>query len=320
MRGQYDGYLDIEGVVKESTTETYAAMRLEIDNWRWAGVPWFIRTGKKLPVTQTEMRAVFRDPPRLGFMEHGPPPPRAEPVRRQARPLDRHARDPRRAPRRRRGPEAVTLDVEFAEQGGEAPTPYEVLLLDAMRGDSTRFTRQDGVEETWRIFQPLSSNRHPCTPTPRAWWGPAEGDGWSRASASGAARGWHESPVDKAAERPTSPAGERPPPPTSERGRRRSDAQSAAMPSPFPPIADYAFLSDCHTGALSPRREHRLAVRAALRRSERVRHAARPPGRRLPLRAVRDQRALGAGLRAGDEHPADDVEDPDAAGRSCATR
>src|SRR5271167_1346077 len=71
VRGQYDGYLDIDGVAKDSSTETYAALRLDIDNWRWAGVPWFIRTGKRLPVTPTELRAVFRDPPRLGFMEHG---------------------------------------------------------------------------------------------------------------------------------------------------------------------------------------------------------------------------------------------------------
>ena len=69
VRGQYDGYLDIDGVAKDSTTETYAALRLDIDNWRWSGVPWFIRTGKRLPVTQTELRAVFRDPPRLGL--HG---------------------------------------------------------------------------------------------------------------------------------------------------------------------------------------------------------------------------------------------------------
>ena len=60
VRGQYDGYLDIDGVARGSTTETYAALRLDIDNWRWSGVPWFIRTGKKLPVTQTELRAVFR--------------------------------------------------------------------------------------------------------------------------------------------------------------------------------------------------------------------------------------------------------------------
>src|SRR5208282_1089727 len=71
VRGQYDGYLDIEGVAKGSTTETYAALRLEIDNWRWAGVPWFIRTGKRLPVTQTELRVVYRQVPRLGFLERG---------------------------------------------------------------------------------------------------------------------------------------------------------------------------------------------------------------------------------------------------------
>src|SRR5450432_909997 len=66
VRGQYDGYLKIDGVADGSTTETYAALRLEIDNWRWAGVPFYIRTGKRLPVTQTELRIVFQRPPRLG--------------------------------------------------------------------------------------------------------------------------------------------------------------------------------------------------------------------------------------------------------------
>ena len=69
VRGQYDGYREIDGVAPDSSTETYAAMRLVIDNWRWSGVPWFIRTGKRLPVTQTELRAVFRAPPRLMFMD-----------------------------------------------------------------------------------------------------------------------------------------------------------------------------------------------------------------------------------------------------------
>ena len=67
VRGQYDGYLDIDGVAPDSTTETYAALRLEIDNWRWSGVPFFIRTGKWLPVTQTEFRLVFKRPPRPRF-------------------------------------------------------------------------------------------------------------------------------------------------------------------------------------------------------------------------------------------------------------
>jgi glucose-6-phosphate 1-dehydrogenase len=176
VRGQYDGYLDIEGVAKDSSTETYAAMRLDIDNWRWAGVPWFIRTGKKLPATQTELRAVFREPPRLGFMEHGGRPPepnqfvvKLDPTTGTQVILDAHRADAK-------GPEAVELDVEFATQGGEAPTPYEVLLLDAMRGDSTRFTRQDAVEETWRIFAPLLEQPPPVHPYAPGTWGPAAGN------------------------------------------------------------------------------------------------------------------------------------------------
>ena len=177
VRGQYDGYLDIDGVAKDSTTETYAALRLDIDNWRWAGVPWFIRTGKRLPVTQTELRAVFRHPPRLGFLEHGHRRPepnqfvvKLDPTTGTRLILDAHRAD-------LAGPEAVTFDVEFAEQGGEAPTPYEVLLMDAMRGDSTRFTRQDGVEETWRIFEPLLQNPPPVQSYAPGSWGPEAADG-----------------------------------------------------------------------------------------------------------------------------------------------
>jgi glucose-6-phosphate 1-dehydrogenase len=176
IRGQYDGYLDIDGVAKDSTTETYAALRLDIDNWRWSGVPWFIRTGKKLPLTQTELRAVFRDPPRLGFMEHGHRRPepnqfvvKLDPATGTRVILDAHRAD-------LAGPEAVHLDVEFAEQGGEAPTPYEVLLLDAMRGDSERFTRQDGVEEAWRIFEPLLREPPPVKRYAPGSWGPREAE------------------------------------------------------------------------------------------------------------------------------------------------
>ncbi|HEY4810877.1 MAG TPA: glucose-6-phosphate dehydrogenase [Solirubrobacteraceae bacterium] len=176
VRGQYDGYLDIDGVAKDSTTETYAALRLDIDNWRWSGVPWFIRTGKKLPLTQTELRAVFREPPRLGFMEHGKRRPepnqfvvKLDPATGTRVILDAHRAD-------LAGPEAVHLDVEFAEQGGEAPTPYEVLLLDAMRGDSERFTRQDGVEEAWRIFEPLLRKPPPVKSYAPGSWGPEDAE------------------------------------------------------------------------------------------------------------------------------------------------
>jgi glucose-6-phosphate 1-dehydrogenase len=73
-------------------------------------------------------------------------------------------------------PEQISLDMEFAEEGGEGPTPYEVLLSAAMRGDSTRFTRQDGVEETWRIMQPLLDAPPPVNPYEKGSWGPGEAD------------------------------------------------------------------------------------------------------------------------------------------------
>ena len=156
VRGQHDGYREIDGVAADSTTETYAAMRLEIDNWRWSGVPFFIRTGKHLPVTQTEVRLVFKRPPRLGF--HDGREPERRPARRQARSLDRRAADARGAaaaspPSR----STINLDMEFGTEGIDVPAPYEVLLHAAMLGDSTRFTRQDGVEEAWRVMQPLVS-------------------------------------------------------------------------------------------------------------------------------------------------------------------
>ncbi len=176
VRGQYGGYLEIDGVAKDSTTETYAAMRLQIDNWRWAGVPWFIRTGKLLPVTQTELRVVFHRPPRLGFMESGHRRPEPDQLVIKLDPstgtrliLDAHRADAG-------GPQAITLDMEFSEEGGEAPTPYEVLLLDAMRGDSTRFTRQDCIEQTWRIFEPLLNAPPAVNPYAKGSWGPAAAD------------------------------------------------------------------------------------------------------------------------------------------------
>ena len=171
VRGQYEGYREIDGVAPDSDTETYAAMRLDIENWRWSGVPFFIRTGKHLPVTQTELRLVFHHPPRLGFATA------------QARPEPDQVvlkLDPSTGVRIElvawradtRGPEPITLDMEFADEGGEGPTPYEVLLLAAMQGDATRFTRQDCVEETWRIMEPLIDHPPPPQPYAKGTWGP----------------------------------------------------------------------------------------------------------------------------------------------------
>ena len=171
VRGQYDGYRKIAGVAPDSTTETYAALRLEIENWRWAGVPFFIRTGKRLPVTQTEVRLVFKHPPQLGFGLRGPD---SEPVQLVVK-LDpatgiRIELEARTA--RSRMAERITLDMEFADEGGEGPTPYEVLLQAAMEGGTVRFTRQDTVEEAWRIMQPLIDNPPPVHPYAPGSWGP----------------------------------------------------------------------------------------------------------------------------------------------------
>jgi glucose-6-phosphate 1-dehydrogenase len=175
VRGQYDGYRSIEGVAPDSTTETFAALRLEIENWRWSGVPFFIRTGKRLPVTQTELRLVFRRSPRLGF---GLDRERLQPNQLVVK-LDpstglRISVGARKADGRL--PETIDLEMEFAEQGGEGATPYEVLLQAAMAGRSVRFTRQDAVEETWRIMQPLLDAPSPIDTYKPGSWGPSEAD------------------------------------------------------------------------------------------------------------------------------------------------
>src|SRR4051812_26639761 len=125
VRGQHEGYREIPGVAADSTTETYAALRLDIDNWRWSGVPIFIRTGKCLPATQTELRLVFQRPPRVGFhFERSRPPEpmqlivRLDPttgVRLLLEAQGSHGAEPQQ----------IHLDMEFAAETGEGPTPYE---------------------------------------------------------------------------------------------------------------------------------------------------------------------------------------------------
>jgi glucose-6-phosphate 1-dehydrogenase len=176
VRGQYDGYREVDGVANDSTTETFAALRLEIENWRWSGVPFFIRAGKSLPVSQTELRIVFHHPPRLGFFPHGTRRPEPDQIVIKIDPGTgiRIGLDAQRAGAAK--PEAIHLDMEFAEEGGEGPTPYEVLLHAAMVGESTRFIREDSVEETWRILQPLLDSPPPVHGYSKGSWGPAEAD------------------------------------------------------------------------------------------------------------------------------------------------
>jgi glucose-6-phosphate 1-dehydrogenase len=186
VRGQYEGYREIDGVDPSSTTETYAALRLQVENWRWSGVPFFLRTGKCLPVTQTELRVVFRRPPRLGFMGWSrQPEPSQLIVKMDPATGIRLLVDAQR--HETIEPEQISLDMEFAQEGGEGPTPYEVLLHAALIGDSKRFTRQDGVEECWRVMAPLLEHPPPVHAYAKGSWGPAEAD----EILSGHGR-WHE--------------------------------------------------------------------------------------------------------------------------------
>jgi glucose-6-phosphate 1-dehydrogenase len=176
VRGQYDGYRDIPGVAPDSTTETFAAMRLEVDNWRWSGVPFYLRTGKHLPITQTELRLVFDHPPRLGFhqlQDHSPEPDqlivKLDPTTGIRLLLHAQRGDGQAG-------EPIHLDMEFGQEGGEGPAPYEVLLYAAMQGQTARFTRQDGVEEAWRVMQPLLEHPPLVLPYAKGSWGPADAD------------------------------------------------------------------------------------------------------------------------------------------------
>jgi glucose-6-phosphate 1-dehydrogenase len=176
VRGQYEGYRDIAGVAPDSETETSAALALEIDTWRWAGVPFYIRTGKCMPVTETELRLLFKQPPRVHFVGDAHRTPQTNMIVFR---IDPHtgiqmvlAAERADQP----GPGRIEFDLEFEREGGPGATPYEVLLYAAIVGDSTHFTRQDNVEESWRIVQPLLDSPPPVKPYAKGTWGPPESD------------------------------------------------------------------------------------------------------------------------------------------------
>jgi glucose-6-phosphate 1-dehydrogenase len=175
VRGQYDGYRQVSGVAPDSATETFVALRLDIDNWRWQGIPFFVRAGKALACKGTEVRVCFRRPPRLAFV---PSPPRPEANQFILRV------DPEPGLRmvlQSKGPlsgtsQPVHLDLRFADELGLPPEPYERLLDAALRGDHHLFARRDGVEETWRIVQPLLDTPPPLVGYRRGSFGPPGAD------------------------------------------------------------------------------------------------------------------------------------------------
>ena len=173
VRGQYVGFREVKDVAPDSTTETFAAVELAVDNWRWSGVPFFVRTGKRMPAKSSEVSVVFKRPPPLGVggLNHHPDPNRMT-VRIEPEPGARMRLFAKQA-----GEEAfepADLEVLFEKVPGEEPEPYERLLGDAIAGRHQLFTRQDTVEETWRIVQPLLDEPGPVHPYEPGTWGPEE--------------------------------------------------------------------------------------------------------------------------------------------------
>jgi len=171
VRGQYQGYREEDGVQAGSDVETYAALRFDIDSWRWAGVPFFVRTGKRLPVTATEVMATFRRPPQQLFNE--PLPARANYLRfrlgpdRVAIALGTRVKSPGEAMAGRE------IELYACNSHADEMTPYERLLGDAMRGDTTLFARQDSVEVAWDIVDRLLASGPQAEPYAAGSWGPA---------------------------------------------------------------------------------------------------------------------------------------------------
>jgi glucose-6-phosphate 1-dehydrogenase len=192
VRGQYRGYVDEPGVAPGSDTETFAALRFEIDSWRWSGVPWLVRTGKNLPVSATEAIVEFTSPPRMLFADAGAAVPHPNHLRfRLGRVggilLQLHAK----TPGDRLLSHAIDLEVTEERLFGSSEDPYERLLDDAIKGDDRRFGRWDAVCEQWRIVDDLlkwPSRLHLYDP---GTWGPPDAE--ALAAPFG---GWHEPLVD----------------------------------------------------------------------------------------------------------------------------
>jgi glucose-6-phosphate 1-dehydrogenase len=172
VRGQYAGYLDVPGVRENSDTETFTALKLEIDNWRWAGVPIYLRAGKAMAERVTEVRLHLRRSPKLAFL---PKVQQAEQnqivLRIDPEPGLRLALT---AKDNDGGWNPLTLDSSFARELGEPFEPYERLLHGALIGDASSFAREDSVEESWRIVQPLIDAPPPVHVYEPGGWGPVD--------------------------------------------------------------------------------------------------------------------------------------------------
>ena len=203
VRGQFRGYRAEAGVAPDSDVETYAALRLSIETWRWAGVPFLVRTGKKLPVTATEVQVQFKRPPVKSFVDGKLD---ANTMRFRLTP-DVFIALEATAKVAGEGMRGEPVELVARHQSGDEMSPYERLLGDAMRGDPRLFAREDAVEAAWRVVDPLVRQPPPVIEYRPGTWGPRDAD---RLAAD--VGGWRSpTPVrPPTAARPSSPSPRRP--------------------------------------------------------------------------------------------------------------
>ena len=193
VRGQYAGYRKEPGVAKGSDVETFCALRLFIDSWRWEGVPWYLRSGKYLAATAAEVLVELKPPPQRLFDDSRPVTGRSNYLRFRLSPSSAVALAARV---KRAGKEFIGDQRELyllEEQSGEE-TPYERLLGDAMAGDGALFTREDAVEAAWAVVDSVLTKHHRTTLYQRGSWGPKEAD-----TLIGADGSWHNPRIADAA-------------------------------------------------------------------------------------------------------------------------
>lgn len=193
VRGQYRGYTDEDGVSTGSEVETFAALKFEIDSWRWAGVPFYIRAGKKMPVTATEILIEFARPPRLFFAKSDAPQPHPNHLIFRTKPGERVSISVQiKEPGEELVSRPVDLDYDYDRATeGARDDAYARLLVDALEGDHRLFARADGVEEAWTVFEEVLADAGPVFPYEPGSWGPEEADRLVPGQ-----EGWHQPGVN----------------------------------------------------------------------------------------------------------------------------
>ena len=191
VRGQYIGYRDEKGVASDSDVETFCALRLFIDSWRWAGVPWYVRAGKQLPASVVEVQVQMQPPPQRLFDDSGPAGGRANYFRFRLQP---EASIALAARIKRSGKEYVGIQRELylGEDVPSTMSTYERLLGDAMAGDSALFTDSDAVMAAWAVVEPVLTEHSVALPYEPGSWGPAES-----AALIANDGGWHDPTAEK---------------------------------------------------------------------------------------------------------------------------